>query len=386
MSLFITQCPHCNTCFRTSISQLQSADGMVRCGACLRVFAADDNLLPTEDLRTIVAPMPEDSSEAELDEVEVQLSMDEFVEEQEQSTQDDEETDSVFTLDMADSLPNRISPHISTEEPFWQLIEEDPEQIASNEANSTEGLESLESNENIESQPTLVQIPTTTSPQSPPRIDADSRSPISAIDFDDENLNDDSGASSFTRFSAAEIESVRNSADPLELSWGAQGPKKRNQALLFFLSFVLCFSLAGQFVWFNKDSLSQNPTMRIALEQLCALASCQLPALVDLRAIRSDALVVRSHEEIANALSVNFQFHNDATFPQPFPDLSLRFTDADNSLVAQRRLAPSEYLPKEIAKLRMMPPSAPVQVRLDILDPGIRAINYEVRFYANSAL
>jgi hypothetical protein len=28
----------------------------------------------------------------------------------------------------------------------------------------------------------------------------------------------------------------------------------------------------------------------------------------------------------------------------------------------------------------MMPPDAPVQIALEILDPGVRAINYEVSF------
>jgi len=37
-----TECPHCNTIFRVSDSQLEQADGQVRCGHCLAVFTADN--------------------------------------------------------------------------------------------------------------------------------------------------------------------------------------------------------------------------------------------------------------------------------------------------------------------------------------------------------
>ena len=41
---FITQCPHCRTSFRVSLTQLGAAHGAVRCGACLHVFNAAQQL------------------------------------------------------------------------------------------------------------------------------------------------------------------------------------------------------------------------------------------------------------------------------------------------------------------------------------------------------
>ena len=46
-----TECPHCNTVFRVKESELEQADGQVRCGHCLAVFTAD-NPYNTVDLRT----------------------------------------------------------------------------------------------------------------------------------------------------------------------------------------------------------------------------------------------------------------------------------------------------------------------------------------------
>lgn len=42
---FVTQCPHCQTSFRVNHSQLSMARGVVRCGACLQVFNAAQQLL-----------------------------------------------------------------------------------------------------------------------------------------------------------------------------------------------------------------------------------------------------------------------------------------------------------------------------------------------------
>ncbi|MBA4290752.1 MAG: DUF3426 domain-containing protein, partial [Pseudomonas sp.] len=41
---FVTQCPHCRTSFRVNITQLGAAHGAVRCGACLNVFNAAQQL------------------------------------------------------------------------------------------------------------------------------------------------------------------------------------------------------------------------------------------------------------------------------------------------------------------------------------------------------
>lgn len=43
MPSFLTQCPHCLTSFRVTVAQLEAAEGLVRCGACLGIFSADAN-------------------------------------------------------------------------------------------------------------------------------------------------------------------------------------------------------------------------------------------------------------------------------------------------------------------------------------------------------
>ncbi len=41
-----TQCPHCNTIFSIGKEDLKQAEGQVRCGHCLAIFTADNNISP----------------------------------------------------------------------------------------------------------------------------------------------------------------------------------------------------------------------------------------------------------------------------------------------------------------------------------------------------
>jgi len=52
-----TECPHCHTIFSVQSTDLESADGQVRCGHCLAIFAADDpqNIVNDDDQANIEA-------------------------------------------------------------------------------------------------------------------------------------------------------------------------------------------------------------------------------------------------------------------------------------------------------------------------------------------
>ena len=105
--------------------------------------------------------------------------------------------------------------------------------------------------------------------------------------------------------------------------------------------------------------------------------------MVNLKAIRSIDLVVRSHPNNKEALQVDAVIVNEANHPQPFPNLELTFTDINDKLVANRTFSPSEYLGGELAGSDEMPPAQPIRIRLDILDPGERAVSYRLTFKEN---
>lgn len=58
----------------------------------------------------------------------------------------------------------------------------------------------------------------------------------------------------------------------------------------------------------------------------------------------------------------------------------LSFNSASNSVIALREFAPQEYLDEALQNRRLLPPATPVQVALEIMDPGDDAVNYTLAF------
>jgi hypothetical protein len=143
---------------------------------------------------------------------------------------------------------------------------------------------------------------------------------------------------------------------------------------------VFVLVLVGQVFYFQFPSWSRDPDLRPVYGLVCNLVGCDLPGMRDLRKMSTRNLVVRSHPDLTSALIVDAVIVNDAEFEQPFPDLELRFTAVGGLLVAGRRFTPAEYLSGSDVDAGAMPRDTPVQVSLEIEDPGPDAVNYTLKF------
>ncbi|MEX2468376.1 MAG: DUF3426 domain-containing protein [Pseudohongiellaceae bacterium] len=175
------------------------------------------------------------------------------------------------------------------------------------------------------------------------------------------------------------LAALRQFSSPVEFLAG-RSRRWRRQAGWTALALALAALLAAQYLWQEMPTYSQSPRLRPFYASVCALAGCDLPTYSAVGAIRSDILTVRSHPAIDNALAVNVEFRNTAPFPQPFPVMVLSFNTASNSIMALREFAPSEYLDPVLARRGLMPVMNPVQVSLEIIDPGADAVNYTLAF------
>jgi len=435
MTVFITQCPHCKTSFRVSVTLLESAEGKVRCGACLNIFVADNNLLPnptvnkTQESRADIRGEQDAGEQIEHGSNDIDPADSDDADPYSGNTSPQEQ-DFIFTLDMEDSLPGRINPIIGDdidlddtnadadgsflEETGDETGDEAADNMAAphSEANADSSIEqsiAIDSEQEVDgtlyqphhfsgsgitedAEDETDQSDTAFAMKTPFILqeDQDAKpSPnfkFSAIDDDQFYADDAEDRSSKQAFSHDNIASLKNVNSPLELDWQESSLAGRVSIFGFIAIIVLCLTLAAQLAWFNRDTLAQIPTARPFLEQSCALVGCELPKLGDLDAITSDSLIVKSHDQYSNVLSVNLIIRNDAPFAQAFPILLLKFTNPENELVAERELLPDEYLPTQLSQLGMMPPSSPVQINFDILDPGENAVNYEVSFSLPEAL
>jgi hypothetical protein len=142
----------------------------------------------------------------------------------------------------------------------------------------------------------------------------------------------------------------------------------------------LALVLAAQFMYLKLPEWSRDPDTRGFYETVCGVLGCELPEIRALDDLRTRNLMVRSHPDLQDALIIDAVIVNAADFPQRYPDLELRFTSVGGLLVAGRAFKPEEYLGGEARADRLMPVNTPIQVSIEIADPGGEAVNYTLSF------
>ncbi len=187
---------------------------------------------------------------------------------------------------------------------------------------------------------------------------------------------------SLEQLSEENLRAIRDVDNSLELENRNTSRRASKIALIASACLLAVLVFAVQLAWQRLPVLSQDPGFRPWYLSACSLVGCDLPPYVNPTQIQTDNLVVRSHPQLADTLELNAVFRNRAEFPQPFPLIELRFSDLNNSTIDSRQLLPDEYLPQALRGMPLMPPGAPVQITLELADPGPSAVNYQLGFKA----
>jgi predicted Zn finger-like uncharacterized protein len=402
---FITQCPHCRTSFRVKREQLTVARGAVRCGACLQVFNAAQQLLgqvDTPDSPAFAEPQAStarptgrprekaddtrwihddlDLSDLDLDEELAKL------EQQEQAARLARQQTAAVPLQDAplarppapaeasvdDALSPKVEPVItepglSAPAPLARENDAEPDDLRDEPPLSLHSRD--DAGEEVEAPASEPAEPTVS-------LSADVEHP-----FDPPPpLQRRKTATGEPPLRGERLQSLRE--EPIQLGW--QRPKKRWGRRIGWLTMNVLglLALLGQYVWYHFDEVARDDRFRPWFEVICPNVGCTLPSKVDTSQIRSSNLTVRSHPDFSGALVVDAILYNRAPFAQPFPSLELRFADLNGRLIASRSFKPSEYLSGELAGRDEMPPQTPIHIALEILDPGPKAVNYSLSFHS----
>lgn len=431
MSQLVTRCPHCSTSFHVSEQQLRAARGAVRCGSCLQVFRADENIVFNEGDPTPAAtkkaidelledddflihddieldgddPAEEDTlpkakakaakpepspREKSADARENPLIDDAFGEQQWQDLDaDEEERQQDLDLDRELNLEvDHLSP--ASDDPWAEEIaREESSGIGGAEPamRNSEGHEPPFSEDLFSDDPLLDrdedEFPLAAEPaeEFSPRESATPDLPPRKLSTGNDHADDHIDPSQRDQAPLLPRDQLISAIGPapIEVNWQ---PKRHHLIPSWVWGLgvaVMLLALAAQTAYFRFDTLSKREPWRALYAQACPILGCKLPAQVDIDAIHTSNLVVRSHPQIAGALAVEAVLLNRAPFDQPFPTLQLRFTDLKNAPVASRHFSPQEYLKGELSGRRLMPAGNPVHIALDIVDPGPEAVNYELR-------
>ncbi|MCH2558331.1 MAG: zinc-ribbon and DUF3426 domain-containing protein [Alcanivorax sp.] len=360
-----TRCPHCGAQFKISDDHLSQARGAVRCGSCLRIFQATDHLVgdaaPPADHGRWERALDEDAprlAPAGGDHAGLELS-DAFLD-----MDGDGRGDRFADLDGALGDDRSGTDHPQADDDGEPADESWAEAL----------LRDLE-DEDDDARPGA--------PAGPDRRAEAAVPPASALltrntaDRAPDGGPEDGEPDPFDFLNR---NAARHRAANERLDYVAPPPAGPAVLLKWgLLSLLALLVLVGQYAVFHFQELARQPQWRPYYAQACQVLGCALPLHADPSRLRGANLVVRSHPRFRDALMVDALLFNEADWPQPFPVLELTFTDLRGQVVASRRFAPAEYLRGDFSGATAMPSGTPVHIGLEIVDPGPRAVNYDLR-------
>lgn len=425
--LLVTQCPHCQTRFRLTPEQVSVAAGRVRCGACLEVFQAKDSaahLASAPPVTPSTAPAPPGSAARQqlphtaspdpsapdsllqdaLDEPDLAaLGLDASIIDEVNpgaavSGQADtpDEVPSPSRTGLADLHEDFLAtPPARDFGPDFDHRRTSPYRpLAADESYTDRGIFQRDHPDAAGH----IDVPRSVEPPTAPTdLPQDSRRqiPASAVPPDTSSAEAARAQPDFEQpqpDTTSEADGYGRAEPPLTLLGlelleeellASPAPRRRTPSWLWTsLALLALLALPAQYLYYNFDALARDQRSRPLLENLCLLASCKLPARVDISRIRSTNLLVRPHPEFPNALAIDVILYNRAEFEQPFPVLEMQFADSSGRQLASRRFRPEEYLSGELAGVELMPPQTPIHVALSMLDPGHQARSYRLEFHS----
>jgi len=374
----LTQCPHCKASFKVSEEQLGAANGRVRCGSCMNIFDAIAYSI-AEVSQTETSPQKEPTEPHSSDSPPVDL---------EDDILDQESNDSSLFQDNPDedkkehgyAGASRITDDLSTT--FLELDQTSEDSNNNPYITSVQEVELVKSNEEDESW--TNEILEDDKNKIEPHISESASSNELRVNHPESNETVSSDAN-VAPDEAKPTTDAKNNYESLNFYYQQDSQSLGRHwlisSLLLISIIVLMLTLLAQASWLHYEKLAKYPQAAALYEKACQLLKCQLPELSDIKQIKSNNLIVRSHPTTPKALIIDAIIVNNASFDQDFPDIALYFSDINNQIIAQRLIHPNVYLAGEILNWKSMPSNQPIHISLEIIDPGKEAVNYTLNFF-----
>ncbi|QWT19039.1 zinc-ribbon domain-containing protein [Bacillus sp. NP157] len=143
---------------------------------------------------------------------------------------------------------------------------------------------------------------------------------------------------------------------------------------------VLLLGLGAQLAWAKRDTLVGDPTFGPILSTTCNVIGCQLPLVAAPAQLRLLARDVEQHPSVQDGLLITASVHNDASFAQPYPVVTIVLSDADGQRLAMRRFQPEDYVGDASLRAHGLAGGATTAMVFEVQDPGQRAVAFAFSF------
>ncbi len=400
MSTAITRCPKCKTSFKVNSAHLNTARGAVRCGSCLTIFNAKENLVgapakpkptppkPKTTPPPVTTPVPEQSDAFDDD----MLISDDMSDPAEQEESDFDENifvagttakSDINLFERKQRKNDNDDGNRSDTDESWalNLLEEDEHDARAQQRpeESPSDVSSDDAAPDVDNEPSFRVIDDDFSGEFHALFDegpAPTESEVAEMEHEErvEDLFEDS---------ESDADNDRDflhtlEPEPLELHVRHHAPIWQSNVFWLVLSALALFLALFQMAAFNFDSWSRKQSLRPYYAQACGVFGCTLPVLQNLDRIRITNMVVVDHPQLSQTLLVDATLLNQADFEQYFPTLLLTFTNLSNEILSRHEFPPSSYVGGELAGHTLMPARHPIHITLEIPDPGAEAVNYQI--------
>lgn len=135
-----------------------------------------------------------------------------------------------------------------------------------------------------------------------------------------------------------------------------------------------------QWAGFQGEPLLERPGVESTLVRLGLRQPPPAKPFRDLERIHLVSRELTSHPYLSGHLRLSATIVNRAAKIQPYPDIEVALLDATGEVVLRQRFAPSDFLDPESASGAGMVPQAYLPLVLDLVDPGVQAVGFELQF------
>lgn len=398
--MMLTRCPACQTVFRLHQAQLRARNGEVRCGHCFNPFNALQHRVATpsdegdndnDQLGALTRQAAAGGESAAADtagrrEAARAGSVDTLDFELPDFPPFDSDEEAAGAEPAVSSMPDAAPREAETARTYLAPAETPPPRPARPQSEEVPFADDIDAT----APPEVVRnvrrtYPDTDHPETGPSEPETTAMPVTAPETKVAATDDAVPATS-----AVEPETEPRSADRpearhvdlehLDATYGR--PRRRSSPLVRTLGGMavglLAGTLAAQSLYLFRVEISRElPGLRPLLQAGCAKLGCEVPLPRDIALIGIETSDLQSEPGRPGRYLLHSSVKNRADYPQAWPHLELTLTDATDTPVARRVLAPKEWVP-EARLAESLAAKAVIPVRLPFDLQGASPTGYRV--------